>query len=407
MAYLWFYFVATLIRVDAARALLSTSFGGSRRRVFTALPVRVSAECFFNARDQIGGQRARRRPRRRALLSATSRVFLRKTRLFRLKTSSSVTVSQYVNQYVAARRHRDARRSIHRNTRLLDVLCSSGSSALEPGSVARRFWKRKKRKKNETRRLGAVSVVARSGARSVVVPSRVGSPVPACLPAGTSLSRATSGQVPVHRLDLRRIVRAEAAGDEPRLRRRHEVRGVCVAHRAPLAHLFVQGLQNALDDIGRGIVLRGRVPVPGRAVQRPRRLHQDAKQLLLHVLHLGQAVQELRDLQLGVLRGREERGERRSGTVANGSAEGMGSVSRETRRETRGRGRGARDVRGGRRSLASHAPEKVECRHKRSRVRPENARETGVLRAVSARKAEKDILTFRSGVVEAGVPGIP
>ena len=286
-----------------------------------------------------------------------------------------------VNQYVAARRHRDARRSIHRNTRLLDVLCSSGSSALEPGSVARRFRKRKKRKKNETRRLGAVSVVARSGARSVVVPSRVGSPVPACLPAGTSLSRATSGQVPVHRLDLRRIVRAEAAGDEPRLRRRHEVRGVCVAHPAPLAHLFVQGLQNALDDIGRGIVLRGRVPVPGRAVHRPRRLHQDAKQLLLHVLHLGQAVQELRDLQLGVLRGREERGERRSGTVANGSAEGMGSVSRETRRETRGRGRGARDVRGGRRSLASHAPEKVECRHKRSRVRPENARETGVDRA--------------------------
>lgn len=58
----------TLIRVDAARALLSTSFGGSRRRVFTALPVRVSAECVFNARDQIGGQRARRRPRRRALL---------------------------------------------------------------------------------------------------------------------------------------------------------------------------------------------------------------------------------------------------------------------------------------------------------------------------------------------------
>lgn len=97
MAYLWFYFVATLIRVDAARALLSTSFGGSRRRVFTALPVRVSAECFFNARDQIGGQRARRRPRRRALLWATARVFLRKTRLFRLKTSSSVTVSQYVN----------------------------------------------------------------------------------------------------------------------------------------------------------------------------------------------------------------------------------------------------------------------------------------------------------------------
>jgi len=96
MAYLWFYFVATLIRVDAARALLSTSFGGSRRRVFTALPVRVSAECFFNARDQIGGQRARRRPRRRALLWATSRVFLRKTRYSasrRLHPSPSLNTS--------------------------------------------------------------------------------------------------------------------------------------------------------------------------------------------------------------------------------------------------------------------------------------------------------------------------
>ena len=167
-------------------------------------------------------------------------------------------------------------------------------------------------KKRNAAPRGAVSFCRRSLRlrRSVVVPSRVGSPVPACLPAGTSLSRATSGQVRVYRLDLRRIVRAEAAGDAPRLRRRHEVHGVCVAHRATLAHLFVQGLQNALDDIGRGIVLRGRVPVPGRAVQRIRRLHQDAKQLLLHVLHLGQAVQELRDLQLGVLRGgkREEKG---------------------------------------------------------------------------------------------------
>ena len=140
--------------------------------------------------------------------------------------------------------------------------------------------------------------------------AQAGPPVSGILPAGIGLARPTTGSyVPVQRLDLRRIVHAEAAGDLSRLHGGHKVGGVAVV-RASLTHLLVQGLQHALDDPGRGLVLRGhgRVREPIWGIYPRRWLHQDAKQLLLHVLNLGQAVHDLRHLQLGVLRGRSGRG---------------------------------------------------------------------------------------------------
>ena len=231
----------------------------------------------------MGGQRERRRPRRRALCrrrfasSSERRVYSASRRLH---PSPSLSIA-------GRARHRDARGG---NTRqlLLDMLRYARRRSARARKRCASFPEAKETKKNETRRLGAVSVVARLRRASVVVPSRVGSPVPACLPAGPASPARHYGQVPV--------ISPRSAPDRARRgRRRRAPPDVAATRFAALAWRIRSASRTCLTGSKTLLMTLGEEGDPRARARRPRRpvppsLIRMREQLLTHALHLGQAV---------------------------------------------------------------------------------------------------------------------